>query len=204
MMKPTYLSKRPLDIIISIIALIISLPLLLFIAILVAIQLKGNPFYMQVRVGMNSNLFRLIKFKTMDDGRDLDGNLLPDMKRVTRLGRLLRNTSLDELPQLINVLAGSMSVVGPRPLLVKYLDHYTDEQRRRHHVRPGITGWAQISGRNSLSWGEKFKLDVWYVDNMSLRLDAYIVMQTIIKVIKRDGVNLNAEITMKPFDGTEN
>jgi len=203
-MKSAYLSKRPLDILISLVALIISLPLLLFIAILVAIHLKGNPFYMQIRVGMNNNLFRLIKFKTMDDRRDLDGSLLPDMQRVTRLGRFLRNTSLDELPQLINVLVGSMSVVGPRPLLVKYLDHYTDEQRRRHHVRPGITGWAQISGRNSLSWGEKFKLDVWYVDNMSLRLDAYIIMQTIIKVIKGDGVNLNAEITMKPFDGTEN
>lgn len=164
----------------------------------------GSPLFFQDRPGKDSKIFRLIKFKTMNERKDSNGKLLPDAIRLTFVGRFIRSTSMDELPQLINVLKGNMSLIGPRPLLIKYLPLYTPEQARRHEVRPGITGWTQVNGRNSLSWEEKFKLDVWYVDNISFALDMKILWLTLIKVFKREGINQQGSATMEPFTGSKN
>ena len=195
--------KRSIDFLLSFIALVALSPLLLLLAILVR-SLLGNPvLFTQTRPGLWGRPFRLFKFRTMTDGMDPDGVLLPDSNRLTAFGGMLRATSLDELPELWNVLKGDMSLVGPRPLLMQYLDLYTAEQARRHEVRPGITGWAQVNGRNALSWEDKFALDIWYVDNESFWLDVKILLMTLLKVIKRDGVSQEGHATMEPFRGTK-
>lgn len=196
------LIKRILDFIISLVALIILSPLMLIIYVLVRINLGSPAFFVQERVGKDNKVFKMLKFRTMKDSRDKNGNLLSDNERVTRFGSLLRSFSLDELPELINVIKGDMSLVGPRALLVEYLKFYNDEQIRRHEVLPGLTGWAQINGRNSITWNEKFKLDVWYVDNWSLWLDIKIFFLTFWKVIKREGINQSETVTMEYFNGT--
>lgn len=161
----------------------------------------GKPFFFQSRPGKGGKIFKIIKFKTMNDRKDSNGDLLPDSKRLTKIGALVRKTSLDELPQLLNVLIGDMSLVGPRPLLIEYLPLYNFEQGRRHNVRPGITGWAQVNGRNAISWNEKFNLDVWYVDNLSFNLDLKILLLTFKKVFKSEGINASANVTMEKFTG---
>lgn len=194
--------KRFLDFILSLMALIILSPLLLIIYILVRIKLGKPAIFKQQRPGKNERIFTLYKFRTMTDEKDKDGNLLPDGKRLTKFGKALRSTSLDELPELINILKGDMSIVGPRPLLVEYLTLYNEEQKRRHNVRPGLTGLAQISGRNSLSWEEKFKDDVYYVDHISLWADIKIILKTIGKVLKREGISQEGNATMEYFTGS--
>ncbi|WP_035171826.1 sugar transferase [Caldanaerobius polysaccharolyticus] len=196
--------KRILDIIISSLLLIVLSPLLLIIAVIVYITMGSPILYRQTRPGLKGKPFKIYKFRTMNNKRDKDGNLLPDEERLTKIGRLLRSTSLDELPELFNVLKGDMSLVGPRPLLMEYLNYYTEEQMRRHDVRPGITGWAQINGRNNLSWEEKFKLDVWYVDHWNLLLDFKILFITIKKVITREGISAEGYATMPKFTGSIN
>lgn len=194
--------KRVLDFIISLLALICLSPILLVVTIWLHFANKGaGAFFLQERPGKNAKVFKIIKFKTMTDERDADGNLLPDAQRLTKVGRIVRSTSIDELPQLINVLKGDMALIGPRPLLVQYLPLYSKEQARRHEVRPGITGWAQCHGRNAISWTEKFKLDVWYVDNVSFKTDINIIFTTIKKVIKRDGISQEGNATMEVFNG---
>jgi len=177
------------------------LPLIVLIGIIIKLDSGGSIFFRQKRPGLHGKPFTLYKFRTMRDINDEDGNLLPDADRLTGFGRLLRSTSLDELPELFNVLRGEMSIVGPRPLLMQYLDRYTPEQARRHEVKPGITGWAQVNGRNAISWEDKFKLDVWYVDNQSLRLDIKIIALTIKKILKREGINQPGQATMEEFFG---
>lgn len=195
--------KRVLDFTIVFVVLIVISPLLLIISIWLHFANKGaGVFFTQERPGKDSKIFKVIKFKTMTDERDSDGNLLPDEFRLTKVGKFVRSTSLDELPQLINVLKGEMSIIGPRPLLPQYLPLYSKEQSRRHEVRPGITGWAQCHGRNAISWTEKFKLDVWYVDNISLWTDIKVVFITIKKVLYREDVNSATSVTMEYFDGT--
>lgn len=193
--------KRSFDLLIAFLLFIALLPLVLLIFLISLAVIRSNPFFVQPRPGLGGNVFNLIKFKTMNDKKDAKGRLLPDSQRLTPFGRFLRSVSMDELPQLINVLKGDMSLVGPRPLLVKYLPLYTPEQARRHEVRPGITGWTQVSGRNSLSWEEKFKLDVWYVDHLSFALDIKILWLTLIKVLKREGINQAGQATMEAFKG---
>ena len=193
--------KRLLDITISLIALIFLLPLMLLIYLSVRINLRGPAFFLQERVGKDNKIFKMIKFRTMKNSTDKNGNLLSDNERVTKFGSFLRSFSLDELPELINILKGDMSLVGPRALLVQYLGLYNDEQIRRHEVLPGLTGWAQINGRNSITWSEKFKLDVWYVDNWSLWLDIKILFLTCWKVLKREGINQSESVTMEYFNG---
>lgn len=193
--------KRILDVIIAVIALVLSSPLLIATSLILAIQNAGAPFFLQERPGKNHRPFRIIKFKTMNDRKDADGRLLPDNVRMTQVGRFVRNLSIDELPQFINVLKGDMSLIGPRPLLFRYLPLYSAEQDRRHEVRPGITGWAQVNGRNAISWCRKFELDVYYVDNLSLALDLRIIWMTVVKVLRREGVNQSAERPMQPFTG---
>lgn len=194
--------KRVLDFIISLIALIVLSPVLLVLTVLGALKMKGNPFFTQLRPGKDEKIFKLIKFRSMTCEKDADGNLLPDEQRLTRYGKLLRSTSLDELPELINILKGDMSLVGPRPLLVKYLPLYNEEQKHRHDVRPGLTGYAQVKGRNSISWEEKFHYDVEYVDNITLFGDIKIVVDTVIAVMKRDGISSETSATMEEFMGT--
>ena len=194
--------KRFLDIVISFFALIILSPLFLAIIILLSIVNKGKPFFLQTRPGKNEKLFNVIKFKTMTDEREGDEELLPDAGRITKIGKFFRKTSLDEIPQLINVLKGDMSLVGPRPLLVQYLPLYSAEQKRRHEVRPGITGWAQVNGRNAISWKQKFEYDVWYVDYLSFSLDLKIIWLTTLKVIKSEGISQKGGATMEFFNGT--
>lgn len=194
--------KRLLDIVISATALILLSPFMLIIYLLVRINLGGPAFFLQERVGKDNKIFKMIKFRTMKNSTDKDGNLLSDNERLTKFGRFLRSFSIDELPELINILKGDMSLVGPRALLVQYLEHYNSEQIRRHEVLPGLTGWAQINGRNSITWCEKFKLDVWYVDNWSLWLDIKIFFLTFWKVFKRDGINQSETVTMEYFNGT--
>ena len=195
-------SKRILDFTNSIIDVIIISPAFLLLWLGLTIANKGaGAFFFQERPGKDEKLFRVIKFKTMNDQRDSSGRLLPDEERLTRVGRFVRSTSLDEIPQLLNVIKGDMSLIGPRPLLVQYLPLYNETQRRRHEVRPGITGWAQINGRNAISWQQKFDYDVWYVDNVSLSLDLEILLKTIRKVIKREGVSSDTSVTMEPFKG---
>lgn len=193
--------KRLLDITISLIALIFLLPLMLLIYLSVIINLGSPAFFLQERVGKDNKIFKMIKFRTMKNSTDKNGNLLSDNERVTKFGSFLRSFSLDELPELINILKGDMSLVGPRALLVQYLGLYNDEQIRRHEVLPGLTGWAQINGRNSITWSEKFKLDVWYVDNWSLWLDIKIFFLTFWKVLKREGINQSESVTMEYFNG---
>jgi len=194
--------KRGLDIVLSALGLVVLSPLLVTLMV-VALCIQGRPiFFMQKRPGLNGQPFDLIKFRTMRDAFDEHGNLLPDAERLTRFGQFLRRTSLDELPELWNVLRGDMSLVGPRPLLMEYLPLYNDEQARRHEVRPGITGWAQVNGRNAISWEEKFALDVWYVDNRSIGLDLKILLMTFISVLRRQGINQPGHATMEYFCGT--
>lgn len=194
--------KRLLDFLISACVLLIIWPILLLITIFLHFSNHGaGAFFTQSRPGKNGKIFKLIKFKSMTDERDADGNLLPDAQRLTKVGKFIRSTSLDELPQLINVLKGDMALIGPRPLLPEYLPLYSKEQARRHEVRPGITGWAQVHGRNAISWQEKFRLDVWYVDHCSLAVDLRIIWLTIMKVVKREGISSATSATMEPFKG---
>lgn len=195
--------KRLLDFSIVLVALLIIWPILLIITIWLHFANKGaGSFFTQDRPGKGGKMFKVIKFKTMTDERDAEGNLLPDAKRLTKVGRFVRSTSIDELPQLINVLKGDMSLIGPRPLLPQYLPLYSPEQARRHEVRPGITGWAQCHGRNAITWTEKFKLDVWYVDNISFVTDLKVIFITIKKVLFREDINSATSATMEYFDGT--
>lgn len=194
--------KRLLDFCIALTAVIVLSPLLLVITVWLHFANKGaGVFFTQDRPGLHGRIFRVIKYKTMTDERDADGRLLPDEKRLTKVGRLVRSLSIDELPQLLNVLRGDMALIGPRPLLPQYLPLYTPEQMRRHEVRPGITGWAQCHGRNAISWREKFSYDVWYVDHVSLWLDLKIVWLTILSVIRRTGISHEGSATMEPFNG---
>ncbi|MBQ8868885.1 MAG: sugar transferase [Oscillospiraceae bacterium] len=195
--------KRIMDFTLSLIALVILFPILLVIMIVTAIAMKGNPFFTQQRPGKDEKIFRLIKFRTMTNQKDADGNLLPDDVRLNKFGKFLRSTSLDELPELINILVGDMSIVGPRPLLVKYLPLYNDEQRRRHEVRPGLTGNAQVNGRNALLWEEKFKYDVEYVENITFLGDIKIILNTVKAVFNRDGISSETSVTMEEFVGSE-
>lgn len=194
--------KRALDIAASALALVILSPVLVVLAILIRVKLGTPVIFTQARPGVGGRTFRLYKFRTMTDGRGADGSLLPDAERLTPFGRLLRSTSLDELPEFWNVLKGDMSLVGPRPLLVEYLERYTPEQARRHEVRPGITGLAQVSGRNELSWDDRFALDVWYVDNRTMWLDLKILAMTVWKVVRRTGVSSPGHATMPEFAGS--
>ena len=196
--------KRFFDFIISLIVLVIISPILLVVTIWLHFANKGaGAFFLQERPGKNAKIFKVIKFKTMTDERDADGKLLPDEKRLTKVGRFVRSTSIDELPQLINVLRGDMALIGPRPLLVDYLPLYSKEQARRHEVRPGISGWAQCHGRNAISWTEKFKYDVWYVDHVSLITDLKVILITIKKVLFRDGISEEGHATMEAFKGND-
>lgn len=193
--------KPAIDFLLSLLFLIILSPVFFIVLVLLSIVNSGKPFFFHERPGKDERIFKVIKFKTMTDKKDSNGKLLPDNERITKVGAFIRKTSLDEIPQLINVLLGDMSLVGPRPLLVRYLDLYSDDQKRRHWVKPGITGLAQVSGRNSIPWKRKFELDIQYVDNLSFNLDAKIIMHTINKVIKREGVNQTSERPMQPFNG---
>ena len=194
--------KRILDVLVSMIVLIAVSPFFLITWLLLLIQNKSKAFFIQERPGRNQKSFRIIKFKTMNDTHDATGKLLPDNARLTAVGRVVRKLSLDELPQLINVLKGEMSLIGPRPLLFKYLPLYSNEQNRRHSVRPGITGWAQVNGRNTLSWQKTFELDVYYVDHISVALDFKIFWMTIIKILKREGINQSQARPREPFNGS--
>lgn len=194
--------KRAFDFFISSIGFIIISPIFLLLWIWLSISNKGaGAFFFQERPGKNAKIFKVVKFKTMTDERDASGNLLPDAERLTKVGKFVRSTSLDEIPQLLNVIKGDMSLIGPRPLLVQYLPLYNETQRRRHEVRPGITGWAQVNGRNAIGWQQKFEYDVWYVDNVSLSLDIKIMLKTIQKVIKREGISSDTSATMEAFKG---
>jgi len=196
------LIKRFIDLIVSLLALaILLLPMVIVTILLLIFNRRSGAFFLQTRTGKGAKLFKIIKFKTMTDERDSQGKLLPDHIRLTPMGRFVRSTSIDELPQLFNVIKGDMSLVGPRPLLEKYIPLYSATQFRRHEVKPGITGWAQVNGRNAISWEKKFELDVWYVDNASLMLDLKILWLTIKKVFKREGISSADSSTMKPFSG---
>ncbi len=196
-----YFVKPFFDKLSALIVLIISSPLLLLVMIILAISNKGNVWFIQARPGKDEKLFRLIKFKTMSDDRDAEGELLPDEQRLYGIGKFIRKTSMDELPQLINVLKGDMSIVGPRPLLVEYLPLYNEDQKRRHEVKPGITGWAQVNGRNTISWPQKFAYDVWYVNRQSFVLDLKILVKTLLKVFKAEGISSESSVTMERFKG---
>lgn len=197
-----HLVKPLLDRVISLFALIVTFPIILVTGVALFIANKGSVFFRQDRPGKNGKIFSIIKFKTMTDERDESGQLLPDAQRLTPIGKIVRRTSIDELPQLFNVLKGDMSIVGPRPLLPRYLALYNENQRRRHEVKPGITGWAQVNGRNDISWERKFELDVYYVDHVSWRLDLKIIGMTINKVLRQSDVNKTGEATTTPFLGT--
>ncbi len=194
--------KRVFDLVTAAIILLVLSPLLLCVTVLIRLRIGSPIFFRQQRPGLLGKPFTLFKFRTMTDARDASGALLPDSERLTRLGRFLRRTSLDEFPELINVLRGEMSLVGPRPLLMQYLDRYTPEQARRHEAKPGITGWAQINGRNAISWEQKLALDVWYIDRQSLWLDTKILFLTIWKVLRRQGISQEGQATMSEFMGT--
>lgn len=193
--------KQILDFVVALIGLTLLSPILLVVILGLFIANHGKPFFFQSRPGKNGKVFKIIKFKTMNDRKGLDGQLLPDADRLTSVGRFVRQTSLDEIPQLLNVIKGDMSLIGPRPLLVEYLPLYSPEQNRRHYVRPGITGWAQVNGRNAISWSEKFSLDVWYVDHISFWLDLKIIFLTIKKVIIKEGISSDTSVTMEKFTG---
>lgn len=194
--------KRLLDFFISLLAIIALSPLFVVVTVWLHFANKGaGAFFLQERPGLNSRIFKVIKFKTMTDEKDKSGNLLPDENRLTKVGKFVRSTSIDELPQLFNVLKGDMSLIGPRPLLVKYLPLYSEKQKRRHNVRPGITGWAQCHGRNAISWTQKFEYDIWYVDNLSFATDMKVIWRTIKTVIKRSGISHKGSATMEAFNG---
>jgi sugar transferase EpsL len=193
--------KRVFDILTSLLVLLLCAPVMLVVALLVRIRLGSPILFRQTRPGLHAQPFGMLKFRTMNDARGPGGNLLPDAERLSAFGNFLRSSSLDELPGLLNVLKGDMSLVGPRPLLMQYLPLYSSFQSRRHEVKPGITGWAQVNGRNALSWDEKFKYDVWYVDNYSFVLDLRILLLTVVKVVRRDGINAAGDATMPPFEG---
>ena len=195
--------KRVMDFTLASIALLVLFPLLLVLALIGAIAMKGNPFFTQLRPGKNEKIFRLIKFRTMSNARDRDGNLLPDDVRLNKYGRFLRSTSLDELPELINIVKGDMSIVGPRPLLVKYLPLYNEKQRHRHDVRPGLTGYAQVHGRNAISWEARFELDLTYIQNITFFGDIKILFETVAAVLKRDGISSETSETMEEFFGSK-
>lgn len=193
--------KPFLDFCSSIIGIVLLSPLFLIVAVLLFFANNGKPFFFQLRPGKNGKIFKIVKFKTMNDKKDSKGILLPDSERLTLIGKWVRKTSLDEIPQLFNVIKGDMSIVGPRPLLTNYLHLYNNFQNRRHEVKPGITGWAQVNGRNAISWDKKFECDVWYVDHISFSLDMKILFKTISKVLKSDGINAADAATIEPFDG---
>jgi len=196
--------KHIIDIIGALIGLVVSAPIMVIVSLIIYLTMGKPIFFKQIRPGMNGKPFVIYKFRTMLDLRDKDGNLLPDEKRITTIGKFLRNTTMDELPEFWNVLKGDMSLVGPRPLLMEYLPRYNQEQARRHEVKPGMTGWAQVKGRNAISWEEKFKLDVWYVDNWNILLDLKIIFLTILKVLKREGISAEGHVTMPEFTGSKN
>lgn len=193
--------KRLFDFFIALIGLIVLSPIFIFVTIGLYFANDGKPFFFQARPGLNGKIFKIIKFKTMNDKKDANGNLLPDADRITPLGALVRKTSLDEMSQLINVLKGDMAIIGPRPLLQQYLPLYNDDQKRRHDVRPGITGWAQVNGRNAISWTKKFELDVWYVDHVSFSTDVKVFFTTFKKVFKSEGISQEGQATMEMFNG---
>jgi undecaprenyl phosphate N,N'-diacetylbacillosamine 1-phosphate transferase len=193
--------KRVIDLLVSTVAFLALLPVFIILTIVLFFANQGKPFFFQLRPGRNEQIFRVIKFKTMNDRRDKQGNLLPDEQRLTNFGKFVRKTSLDELPQLLNVIKGDMSLIGPRPLLVDYLSLYNETQKRRHLVRPGITGWAQVNGRNAISWKQKFEYDVWYVDNLSFKIDIQIIIKTIVKIVKSEGISSATSATMERFVG---
>ncbi|MCX2679177.1 sugar transferase [Galbibacter sp. EGI 63066] len=193
--------KRGGDFVLALIGIIILLPVILVLSLILIFVNKGTPFFVQLRPGKGEKVFNLIKFKSMNDYKDENGELLPYNQRITKTGRFIRKYSLDEIPQLFNVLKGDMSLIGPRPLLVKYLPLYNDFQKQRHLVKPGITGWAQVNGRNSISWDQKFELDVWYVKNLSFKTDLHILQKTIRKVIVKEGINNNTSLNMPAFEG---
>ena len=195
--------KRFYDVVLSGFALVVLSPILLVLIILGTIKMKGNPFFTQMRPGKGEKIFKLIKFRTMTCEKDENGNLLPDEKRLTKYGKILRSTSLDELPELINIFIGDMSIVGPRPLLVQYLPLYSEDQKHRHDVRPGLTGYAQVKGRNAISWEERFKLDVEYTQKISLWLDILIIIKTVFAVFKREGISSETSATMEEFKGIQ-
>ena len=195
------LIKSIFDFCISSVVLIVLFPILFGLTVLLSIANDGKPFFFQLRPGKNSKIFKIIKFKTMNDKKDGDGNLLPDAFRLTKIGAFVRKTSLDEIPQLLNVLKGEMSLIGPRPLLPEYLPLYSEMQKRRHEVKPGITGWAQVNGRNAISWSQKFEYDVWYIENGSFLLDCKIVFLTIKKVFIREGINSENSVSAEAFKG---
>jgi len=194
-------TKRIIDVFLSLLIIILLSPLILIVFVVLSFSNSGRVFFKQQRPGLNEKIFVLRKFKTMNDRKDSEGKLLPDSMRLTKMGKFIRSTSLDELPQLFNVLVGDMSLVGPRPLLIKYLPLYSIEQKRRHKVRPGITGWAQVNGRNAISWNKKFELDVWYVDNQSFALDLKVLLLTLQKVFQRKGITSANSATTEPFNG---
>lgn len=193
--------KRFFDIVIGLIGAVVFFPFFIIVFITLVINNNGTPFFYQNRPGLHEKIFKIIKFKTMNDKKDKNGNLLPDDKRLTKAGQFIRKTSLDELPQIINLLKGDMTIIGPRPLLPEYLPLYNDRQRKRHLVKPGISGWAQVNGRNAISWEQKFEYDVWYVENYSFFLDVKIFLLTFLKVFKSEGVNQTGQATMLPFNG---
>lgn len=193
--------KPILDVLIALIVFICFSPIFLLVLIALTFNNSGKPFFLQKRPGKNEKFFNVVKFKTMTDKKDLQGNLLSDADRLTPIGKFIRKTSLDELPQLINVLKGDMSIIGPRPLLPEYLPLYNETQKKRHNVKPGITGWAQVNGRNAISWTKKFELDVWYVNNISLILDIKILLKTVLKVIKSEGINAVNAVTTEKYTG---
>ncbi len=194
--------KRPLDFCLSLIALIVLAPVLLILIILGAIIMKGNPFFTQARPGKNEKIFKLIKFRTMTCEKDKNGVLLPDEKRLVPYGKILRSTSLDELPSLINIIRGDLAIVGPRPLLVEYLPYYTNEEKHRHDVRPGLTGYAQVNGRNAISWESKFQKDIEYINRITFLGDIKIILKKVGKVLNRNGINFVGNVTIEPFTGT--
>ena len=195
--------KRLIDFILSLLGIIILSPVLLILTVLGTVKMKGNPFFTQDRPGLHEKIFKLIKFRTMTNEKDENGELLPDEKRLIPYGKFLRSTSLDELPELFNILKGDMAIIGPRPLLVRYLPRYNAEQHRRHEVRPGLTGYAQTHGRNAVSWDEKFKMDVWYVDNLSFKVDIEVFMDTVKAVLRHEGISSETSATMEEFMGNE-
>lgn len=193
--------KRTIDFIGALTGLLLLSPLLLIVTIGLYFANQGKPFFFQMRPGKEGKIFRIVKFKTMNDKKDVQGNLLPDAARLTKIGAFVRKTSLDEIPQLLNVITGDMSLIGPRPLLPEYMPLYSTTQNRRHEVKPGITGWAQINGRNAIGWSHKFDYDVWYVDHLSFGLDIQILFKTVLKVIKSDGISSAESVTMEVFKG---
>jgi len=194
--------KRAIDFLIALIGLILLAPVFIIVMVLLYFANQGKPFFVQTRPGLNEKMFNIIKFKTMNDKKDEKGNYLPDSERLTPVGSFIRQTSLDELPQLINVLKGDMALIGPRPLLPQYLSLYNESQKCRHNIRPGITGWAQVNGRNAISWTKKFELDIWYIDHLSFATDCKVVILTLKKVLKKEGINQVGQATIEAFNGS--